>query len=90
MDKQLKDHMETIERNEEIRVPSWRLKEEADRRRRAEARVIELEQQVRELQAALKASREEWVFRRPTRGAAEILRNEAEQIAKNPRQSAIE
>lgn len=38
-------------------VPSWRLKEEAEKRRKAEARVAELEQ-------ALKSKRDEFVFRR--------------------------
>ena len=45
----------------EARVPSWRLKQEAEKRRAAEQRVEELE-------AALKASREEFVFRRPRKG----------------------
>jgi hypothetical protein len=43
--------------SEPAMVPSWRLKQEAERRRKAEARVRELEQ-------ALKANRQEWVFRR--------------------------
>jgi hypothetical protein len=38
-------------------VPSWRLKEEAERRRAAEERVTEVE-------AVLKNMRDEWVFRR--------------------------
>ena len=38
-------------------VPSWRLAQEAEKRRKAEARVAELE-------LALKSSRQEWVFRR--------------------------
>lgn len=42
---------------EETSIPSWRLKEEADKRRAAEKRVAELE-------AALKSRRDEFVFRR--------------------------
>jgi hypothetical protein len=39
----------------ETRVPSWRLKEEAEKRRAAEKRAED---------AALKAGRDEWIFRR--------------------------
>jgi hypothetical protein len=42
-------------------VPSWRLKEAGEAKRKAEERVAELE-------AALKARREEFVFRRPRKG----------------------
>jgi hypothetical protein len=45
-------------------VPSKRLKEEADKKRAALARVKELEQRVRELEEALKSVRSEWQFRR--------------------------
>jgi hypothetical protein len=45
-------------------VPSWRLKEEAERRRVAEAKLRPLEARVAELEQALKANRDEWVFRR--------------------------
>jgi hypothetical protein len=45
----------------EARVPSWRLAEEAEKRRKAEHRVGELE-------AVLKAGRDEWVFRRKSGG----------------------
>jgi hypothetical protein len=45
-------------------VPSWRVKQEADRRRAAEEPLKALETRVEALEAALKANREEWVFRR--------------------------
>jgi hypothetical protein len=64
MDKQIMSHMQSAERNDENRVPSWRLREEAEKRRAAEKRVAELEFRVKELELALKAGREEWVFRR--------------------------
>jgi hypothetical protein len=44
----------------EMAIPPWRLREEADKRRAAEKRVAELEE-------ALKAGRQEWVFRRRKR-----------------------
>ena len=43
MDKHLMSHMQSVERTDENRVPSWRLREEAGKRRAAEARVAELE-----------------------------------------------
>jgi hypothetical protein len=45
-------------------VPSWRLKQEAENKRAAIARAVAAEQRVAELEAALKADRDEWVFRR--------------------------
>jgi hypothetical protein len=45
-------------------VPSWRLKQEAERRRAADKRIKELEQRVAELEAVLRNKRDEWVFRR--------------------------
>jgi hypothetical protein len=45
-------------------IPSWRLREEAEKRRAAEKRVEELEQRVAELERALKSRRDEFVFRR--------------------------
>ena len=47
-----------------VSVPSWRLKQEAERRRAAEQRVTELEVRVAELEAVLKNKRDEFVFRR--------------------------
>lgn len=64
MDEQLRTHMQTAERNDELRVPSWRLREEAEKRRKAERRCAELEFRNKELELALKARREEFVFRR--------------------------
>ena len=45
-------------------VPPWRLKEEAEAKRAAIARAEAAEKRVAELEAVLKANREEWVFRR--------------------------
>jgi hypothetical protein len=45
-------------------VPSARLKEEAEKKRAAHEPLKALEQRVSELERALKASRQEWVFRR--------------------------
>jgi hypothetical protein len=45
-------------------VPSWRLKEEAERRRAAEAKLRPLEARVAELELAMKSKRDEWQFRR--------------------------
>jgi hypothetical protein len=57
-------HMES-----EAKVPSFRLREEAEKRRAAEGRVEELEQRVAELERALKSRRDEFVFRRKSRVA---------------------
>jgi hypothetical protein len=59
----------SAERNDELRVPSWRLREESTKRRAAERRVEELEQRVAELERALKSRRDEFVFRRKSRVA---------------------
>jgi hypothetical protein len=45
-------------------VPSWRLAEEAGKRRELEARVRELEARNAELEAIQRSHRQEWVFRR--------------------------
>jgi hypothetical protein len=58
------DMPENPERNDELRVPSWRLREEAGKRRAAEARIAELEQRLAEAESIIKSQREEWVFRR--------------------------
>jgi hypothetical protein len=55
--------------SDELRVPSWRLREEAEKRRAAEARIAELEQRIAELERALKSRRDEFVFRRKSRVA---------------------
>jgi hypothetical protein len=64
MDSELRAHIESEERKDDVRVPSWRLREEAEKRRKAEKRVSELEFRVKELELALKSRREEFVFRR--------------------------
>ena len=72
-------HMQSVERDDEKRVPSWRLREEAGKRRAAEKRVAELEFRMKELELALKAQRQEWCFRRKTavtRGAKQELKPE--------------
>jgi hypothetical protein len=52
---------------EEVRhtVPYGELRNERRKRQQAEKRIAELEQRVSNLEAALKANRQEWVFRRP-------------------------
>jgi hypothetical protein len=50
-------------------VPTWRLKEEADKRRAAEARLKPLEARVKELERAMQSKRDEWQFRRRKRSA---------------------
>ena len=65
--------IESAERNDENRVPSWRLREEAGKRRTAEKRVNELEFRVKELELALKPNRDEWVFRRKTAVTSRLM-----------------
>jgi hypothetical protein len=48
-------------------VPSWRLAEEAQKRRDLQAKLEAAERRIAELETALKASRSEWVFRRGKR-----------------------
>jgi hypothetical protein len=47
-------------------IPSYRLKQEAEAKRQALARAEKAEERVRELEAALKSRRDEWMFRRKT------------------------
>jgi hypothetical protein len=55
----------------EAGVPSWRLRQEAERRRAAEEALKPLQERVAELERALKATRNEWCFRR---GKSEAIR----------------